>query len=293
MRAAERNWAFIAPGPSSPWKVGVTDALLQSLVVLAAAALVGGSGRALLELARGPRYAAWHPAQPRSLLGLVIAVVIGAAALGSTSALVAAAANTSIVLPAPVPTVIATGRGTEVTVVPASLSPGELLVRAATEACDQCAGVLEFFGPLTDADLGSLRIGRPIGDWINGLPRPSQLWYGDMSLGPGRYAFANVVYPGPNDLPRLNGVGILTVSEGPTPAVVPRTPGNARFFVAVELLILGMHGIAVSLVAFRRRRAMRLGEPRPWPVAIGVAVVVSFALAGGLGFYVDFAGSPF
>jgi hypothetical protein len=38
---------------------------------------------------------------------------------------------------------------------------------------------------------------------------------------------------------------------------------------------------------------MRLGKLRRWPVAIGVAVVVSFALASGLGFYVDFAGSPF
>lgn len=293
LRAAERNWAFIAPGPSSAWQTSVTDSLLRSLVVLAGAALVGAFGRALLELARASRHAARHPAQPRSPLGIAIAVVVGAAALGGTSALVAAAANTSIVLPAPVPTVTATGRATEVTVVPASLSPGEVQVRTATEACDRCAGVLEFFGPLTDADLGSLRIGGPIDGWINRLPRPSQLWYGGVSLGPGRYAFANVVYPGPNDPPRLEGVGILAVSDGPTPAVVPRTPGNAGVFVVVQLLILGMHGVAVALVVFRRRAAMRLGEPRRWPVAIGVGFAVSFVLASGLGFYVDFAGSPF
>lgn len=293
LRAAERNWAFIAPGPSSAWQIGVTDSLLRSLGVLAAAAVVGGLGRELLELGRAPRFASRRPLQPRSLPGLAVAVVVGAAALGGTSALVAAAANTSIVLPSPVPTVTATGRGTEVSVVPASLAPGEVQVRTATEACDQCAGVLEFFGPLTDADLGSLRIGGPIDDWINRLPRPSQLWYGGVSLGPGRYAFANVVYPGPNDPPRLDGVGILEVSEGPTPVVVPRTPGNAQVFVVVQLLILGMHGVAVSLVVFRRRGTMFLGEPRRWLVAIGVAVVVSFVLASGLGFYVDFAGSPF
>jgi hypothetical protein len=293
LRAAERNWAFIASGPSSAWQIGVTDSLLRSLVVLAAAAVVGGLGRELLELGRARRFASRRPVRPRSLLGPAVAVLIGAAALGGTSALVAAAANTSIVLPAPVPTAIATGRGTDVTVVPASLSPGEVQFRTATETCDQCAGVLEFFGPLTDADLGSLRIGRPIGDWINRLPRPSQLWYGGVLLGPGRYAFANIVYPGPDDPPRLNGVGILTVSDGPTPIVAPRTPGNAPLFVVVALLILGLHGVAVSLVVFGRRRAMRLGEPRRWPVAIGVAVVVTFVLASGLGFYVDFAGSPF
>jgi hypothetical protein len=30
LRAAERNWAFIAPGPSSAWQASITDALLQS-----------------------------------------------------------------------------------------------------------------------------------------------------------------------------------------------------------------------------------------------------------------------
>lgn len=293
LRAAERNWAFIAPGPSSEWQIGVTDALLQSLVALAAAALVGGCGRELLELGHTPRYAPWRAVRPRSLLGLAVALLVGAVALGATSALVAAAADTSIVLPEPVPTVTAKGHGNVVTVAPASRPPGEVRLVTATEICDQCAGALEFFGPLTDADLASLRIGRPIDDWINRLPRPSQLWYGGLSLGPGRYAFANVVYPGPNDSPRLNGIGILTVSEGPMPAVVPRTPGTAPLFVAVELVILGVHGAAVSVVVFRRRRAMHLGEPRRWPVAIGVAFIVSFALASGLGFYVDFAGSPF
>jgi hypothetical protein len=293
LRAAERNWAFIAPGPSSTWQTGVTEALLGSLMVLAVAAVVGGIGRALLELARAPRCAASRPAQPRNPLGLAVAVLIGATMLGGTSALVGEAAGTSIVLPAPVPTVTAKGDGNVVAVAPASLPPGEVQLVTATETCEQCAGVLEFIGPLTDADLGSLRIGRPIDDWINRLPRPRQLWYGGVSLGSGRYAFANIVYPGPNEPPRLNGVGILTVSEGPTPAVVPRTPGNAPLFVAAELSILGAHWVAVSLVVLRRRRAMRPGDHRPGLVAMGAAVVVSFALASGLGFYVDFAGSPF
>ncbi len=57
LRAAERNWAFIAPGPASAWQTEVNEALLRSLVVLGAAAVVGPSG-ATCSIARNRR-ASW------------------------------------------------------------------------------------------------------------------------------------------------------------------------------------------------------------------------------------------
>lgn len=294
VRAAERNWAFIAPGPSSAWQASVTDALLRSLLVLAIAALVGAVARELREWVRGPRRVTWRPAFRINLAELAVMIVVGAAAFGGTSALVAAAAETSIVMPAPVPTVRASGQGAVVTVTPASMAPGEVQVTTTTtEPCELCAGGLDLFGPLSDDELGSLRIGRAVDDWINRLPRPSQLWYGGVSLRPGRYAFAYIVYPGPDEPPRLEGVGILAVEEGPMPAVVARTPGDALRFVALELLVVLTNAVAVALMVFRRRRPVRPGEPRRWWVAVVVAAVVSIALVNGLALYVQFAGSPF
>lgn len=292
MRAAERNWAFIAPGPSSAWQASVTDALLRSLLVLAIAALVGAVARELSEWIQGLRRATLRPAFQLNLAGLAVAIVVGGLAFGGTSTLVAAAAKTSIVMPAPVPTVRATCRGAVVTVAPASLSPGEAQVVTTTESFEQCAGVIDLFGPLSDDELGSLRIGRAVDDWINRLPRPSQLWYGGVSLRPGRHAFAYIAYR-PDEPPRLEGVGILTVEDGPLPAVVARIPGNALRFVALELLVVLTNAVAVALMIFRRRRPVRLGEPRRWWVAVVVAAVVSIALVNGLAFYVQFAGSPF
>jgi hypothetical protein len=296
LRAAERNWAFIAPGPAPAWQTGVTEALVRSLLVLGTATLVGALGRELRERGLRTRFGPWRPWHPLRLAGPAVAVLIGCAALGGTGALVAAAANTSIVLPAQVPTITATGRGALVAVAPASLAPGEVKIVTDSDwsdSCEQCAGTLEFLGPLSDAELVSLRIGTVIDESINRLPRPAQLWYGGLSLSEGRYAFAHIAYAGPDEPPSLIGVGILMVSAGPTPAVVARTPGDAPLFVGVETLVLAANGAALSLVILRRRRIVRLAETRRWLAAVGVAAVVSLALAGGLSFYVSFAGSPF
>ena len=50
---------------------------------------------------------------------------------------------------------------------------------------------------------------------------------------------------------------------------------------------------AIGLVIFRRRRIARLAERTRWLAALGLAVLSSLFLAGGLAFYVQFAGSPF
>lgn len=296
LRAAERNWAFIAPGPAPAWQSGVTEALVRSLLVLGVATVAGALGRELRERGRRTRFGSWRPWHPRRLAGPAVAVLIGCIALGGTVALVAAAADTSIVLPAEVPTVNATGRGALVAVAPPSLAPGEAKIvidSDAADACEQCVGTLEFVGPLSDAELDSLQIGTVVDEWINRLPRPAQLWYGGLSLGEGRYAFGHVAYTGPDEPPRLIGVGILTVTAGPTPAVVARTPGDAPLFVRVEMLVLATNAAALGLVMFRRRRTARLARTRRWLASVGVAAVVSLALAGGLSFYVSLAGSPF
>ena len=126
------------------------------------------------------------------------------------------------------------------------------------------------------------------------LPRPAQLWYGGRFLSEGRYAFAHTLVTGPDDPFRLIGLGILTVSEGPTPPVVARTPGDASLFVGVQAVILALHGACVGargLPAPSRRAVVR--ATGRWTATLGVAVVASLVLAGLLGFYVSFAGSPF
>ncbi len=299
LRAAERNWAFVAPGPASAWQVGVTEALVRSLVVLAAAALVAALGRELLDRGHGGELGRWRPRLLSRLAGPAIAVLIACAALAGTSMLIAVAAQTSIVLPAQVPTVTATGQGPLVTVSPAVRSPGEALivvnsVWAETCAEHECSGGLELLGPLSDTDLASLRIGTFDDDLINRLPRPEYLWYGGVSLGEGRYAFVHTVYfPDPGDSPRLIGVGILEVSAGPTPAVVARTPGGAPRFVWVERILLTVHWAAISLVLFRRGRIARLAGTQRWLAAVGLATLATLILAGGMAFYVSLAGSPF
>ena len=296
LRAAERNWAFIAQGPAAVWRSEVTEALLRSLVVLGAAAAFGALGRELRDRRQrgpaGPRRP-WHPMH---LIGPAVAVVIGVAALGATSALIAASADTSIVLPATVPTVTATGRGALVTVTPASLAPGEIVIVRNSEwadTCADCSGSLEFVGPLSDADISSVRIGEGIDDWINRLPRPEQLWYGGSSLGQGRYAFVHIGYPGADQSPRTIGVGMLVVSTGPTPTLVARVPGDAPLFVWVERLVLSLGGAALGVLLYRRGRIARLATVARWLTASGLALVVSLALEGALAFYVSFAGSPF
>lgn len=196
-------------------------------------------------------------------------------------------------LPAAVPTVTATGRGALVTVVPATRAPGEARIvmdSDASAACELCAGGLEFFGPLPDAEL---RIGDVMDDAINRLPRPEQLWYGGMALSEGRYAFAHFLVEGPDEPYILIGIGILTVSSGPTPAVAVRTPGDAPLFVGVERLVFVLHGAALGLVVFRRPRIARLAGIQRGLAAAGLGALGSLALAGGLGFYVSLAGSPF
>jgi hypothetical protein len=295
LRAAERNWAFIAPGPATAWQTGVTETLVRSLLVLVAAAVIGALGRELLE--RGRRTSSGStPSQPHRLAGFVVAVVTCFAALGGTVALVAAAAETAIVLPVQVPTITAMGRGAQVTVAPATVSPGEARIVTDSDSaasCAACAGGIEFFGPLSDAEVASLRVGTVVDEAIERLPRPAQLWYGGVSLAEGRYVFAHTLVTGPDDPFRLIGLGILTVSEGPTPPVVARTPGDAPLFVGVQAVILALHGACVGVVVFGRRRVARLSETGRWTATIGVAVVASLVLAALLGFYVSFAGSPF
>lgn len=296
LRAAERNWAFIAPGPASIWQTEVTEALLRSLVVLGAAAVVGALGRAVLERRQASGLVSGRPGQPSRLLGPVVVVLIGLAALGGTGALVAAAAETSIVMPAEVPTITATEKGDLVTVEPSSIAPGEATIVTETtwdHACDLCVGTFDVFGPLSDAELVRLEIGTVMDEWTNDLPRPDQLWHGGNLLSEGTYAFALRRYPGPDAPPRLAGLGILTISSGPTPAVVPRTPGNAPLFVGVEWLVLILSGAALGLVTSRRRRIARLARTERRLATVGVAVLGSLVLAGGLSFYVSFAGSPF
>ncbi len=296
LRAAERNWAFIAPGPASAWQTEVNEALLRSLVVLGAAAVVGALGRDLLDRRQPSRLVARSPWQRSRLMGPAVVVLIGLAALGGTGALVAAAADTSIVMPAQVPTITATGAGDLVTVEPTLIAPGEATIVTETtwdHACDLCAGHFDFFGPLSDAELVSLEIGTVMDDWTNRLPRPDQLWHGGNLLSEGTYAFALSKYPGPEEPPRLAGLGILTVSAGPTPTVVPRIPGDAPLFVWVERLVLVMSGAALGLVISRRRRVARLARIEHRLATVGVAVLGSLVLAGGLAFYVSFAGSPF
>lgn len=296
LRAAERNWAFIAPGPASAWQTEVTEALLRSLVFLGAAAVVGALGRALFDRRQPSRFVPRPSRQPSRVMGPAAVVLIALAALGGTGALVGAAADTSIVLPAQVPTITATDRGDFVMVEPSSIAPGEASIVTETpwdHACDLCAGIIDFFGPLSDAELVRLEIGTVMDDWINVLPRPDQLWYGGNLLSEGTYAFALSRYPGPDDPPRLEGLGILTVSAGPTPAVVPRVPGDAPLFAWVERLVLILSGAALGLVAFRRRRIARLARIERRLATVGVAALGSLVLAGGLAFYVSFAGSPF
>jgi hypothetical protein len=295
LRAAERNWAFIAPGPAVAWQTGVTEALVRSLLVLVAATVIGALGRELLE--RGRRTDAAPTAEPRHrFAGLAVAVLTSCAALGGTVALVAAAAETSIVLPVQVPTISATGRGAQVTVAPATVSPGEAQIVMDSDSaasCAACAGGLEFFGPLSDAELASLRVGTVIDQAFDHLPRPDQLWYGGVSLGEGRYAFAHTLVAGPDEPFRLIGLGMLTVSAGPTPPGVERTAGDAPLFVGVQTIILALHGACVGVVVFWRRRVERLSETRRWAVTISVGAGASLALAAALAFYVSFAGSPF
>jgi hypothetical protein len=296
LRSAERNWSFIAPGPAPAWQSGVTEALVRSLLVLGAATVVGALGREVRERGRRTGFGPTPPWQARRLVGPAVAVLIVSAALGGTVALVAAAADTSLVLPAEVPTITATGRGALVTVTPASLAPGEVQVVTDSDSastCAECAGALEFYGPLSDAELAILRIGTVVDQAFERLPRPAQLWYGGVSLSEGRYAFGHTLFAGPDEPPRLIGLGILMVSAGPTPAVVAPTPGDATLFVGVQTLILATNGAALGLVIFRRRRIAHLAETQRWLVTVGVAVAVSLALAGGLSFYVSFAGSPF
>jgi hypothetical protein len=295
LRAAERNWAFIAPGPATAWQIGVTEALVRSLLVLIAAAVIGALGRELRERGRptGSGPTRW---QPSRFAGLAVAVLISCAALGGTVALVAAAAETSIVLPVQVPTIAATGRGALVTVAPAAFAPGEAKIVTDSDSassCAACAGGLEFYGPLSDAELASLRVGMVVDEAIDRLPRPAQLWYGGVSLSAGLYAFAHTLVAGPDEPFRLIGLGILTVLAGPTPPVVGRTPGDAPLFVGVEAVVLALHGACVGVVVFRRRRVARLSETGRWLATIGVAAVSSLVLAAGLAFYVSFAGSPF
>jgi hypothetical protein len=288
LRAAERNAAFIAPGPAPGWQTGVTEALLRSLLVLAAAALVGALGRELRERERERR--------PVRLVGPAVAVLIGCAALGGTGALVAAAADTSIVLPEHIPTVSATGRGALVTVAPASLAPGEVKIVADTDSkdyCELCAGGLEFVGPLSDSDVVTLRIGTVVDQRFDRLPRPEHVWHGGVSLSEGRYAFVHIAFAGPDEPPRLIGVGMLMVSAGPTPAVIARTPGDAPLFVGVEWLVLVLNGAALCLVLFQSRRLKGLARTPRWLATVGLAAVVSLALAGGSAFFVSLAGSPF
>lgn len=296
LRSAERNWAFIAPGPASAWRTDVTQALLVSLVVLGVAACIGSLGRELRAHAQSARLGASRPHKAPGVGGIAAALLVGLAALGSTSALVAAASETSIVLPAQVPAITATGKGPVVTVVPSSIVPGEVMVVRDNDwhdACAMCVGTLEFVGPLSEAQLAELQIGRVVDDWINRLPRPDQLWYGGVLLSEGTYAFGLVAYLGPDEPPQLAAVGSLTVSAGPAPSVATRTPGDARPFVWAEGLVVIMSGVAIGLVIFRRRRIARLAARTRWLAALGLAVLSSLFLAGGLAFYVQFAGSPF
>ncbi len=295
LRSAERNWAFVAPGPATAWQIEVTEALVRSMLVLIAAAAIGALGRELVE--RGRRTGSGSAPSPRHrLAGLAVAVLTSCVALGGTVALVAAAADTSIVLPAQVPTITATGRGDLVTVAPAVVSPGEARIVMDSDSastCASCAGGLEFFGPLSDAELAMLRVGAAVDQAFERLPRPAQLWYGGVSLSEGRYAFAHTLVAGPDEPFRLIGLGMLTVSPGPTPPVVERTTGDAPLFVGVQTIILALHGACVGVVVFWRRRVARLSETRRWAVTIGVGAGASLALAAALAFYVSFAGSPF
>lgn len=298
MRAAEVNTAFIATGPAPAWQAGVTDALLRSLLLLGAAALISALARGLAERRPQRRPTPRPPWRVSDLVGPVIIVLIGAAALGGTSALVGAAASSSIVLPTQVPTVTATGQGALVTVAPATLAPGEVFILTDSRSPDACvhcfSGGFDFFGPLSDAELAILRIDSPIDEWVNRLPRPASLWYGGLLLTEGLYAFAHTAYyEGSDKQPRLIGVGLLMVSAGPTPVVALPTPGSAPVFVGVERLVLTLHGAAVGFVLFRRRRIADLAGPRRWLTTIGLAAVLSLLLAAGLAFYVGFAGSPF
>ena len=296
LRSAERNWAFIAPGPASAWRNDVTQALLVSLVVLGVAACIGALGREMRAYAQSTRLGASRPRKAPGVGGIAAALLFGLAALGSTSALVAAASETSIVLPAQVPAITATVKGPVVTVVPSSIVPGEVMVVRDNDwhdTCPTCVGTLEFFGPLSEADLAELQIGRRVDDWINRLPRPEQLWYGGVLLSEGTYAFGLVAYLGPDTPPQLAAVGSLTVSAGPTPAVAARTPGDAPAFIWTERLILVMSGVAFGLVMLRRRRLARLATGSRRLAALGLAVLSSLVLAGGLAFSVQFAGSPF
>jgi len=297
LRAAERNSAFIASGPAPAWQSGVTEALLWSLAVLGAAALIGALGRQFRELRRrtgdGPR----RPWRPIRLAGVAIAVLVWLTALGGVGALIAAAASTSIVLPAPVPTVTATGRAAIVTVSPASLEPGEVRIVTlsdSADACAACAGGLDFVGPLSDSELATLQPGTEIDDLlVNSLPRPAQLWYGGVSLSQGQYAFVHTATTGPDEPYVVIGVGNLVVTPGPTPEVVSRTAGSAPLFVWVERMILALHGTALGLVLYRGRRLSALRDTPRRLTAAGLATIVSLVLAAGLAFYVSFAGSPF
>jgi len=296
LRAAERNSAFIAPGPAPAWQAGVTEALLWSLAVLGVAAVIGALGRGVRERRRRTGDAPQRSRHVIRLAGPGIVVLIGLAALGGVGAVVGAAASTSIVLPAQVPTVTATGREAVVTVSPDSLEPGEVQIVMSSDsadACAACAGGLEFYGPLSDAELASLRPGVVFNDLFNRLPRPAQLWYGGSSLSQGRYAFVHTATVGPDDPYVLIGVGNLTVTPGPTPAVVARTAGDAPLFVWVERLVLALNWAALSLVLYRRRRIAALLETRRRLTSVGLATIASLALASGLDFYVSFAGSPF
>ena len=295
LRAAERNWAFIAPGPATAWQIEVTEALVRSLLVLIAAAVIGALGRELLDRGRRNDLQS-HATAAIPFVGVAVAVLISCAALGGTVALVAAAAETSIVLPVRVPTISATGRGALVTVAPAVVSPGEAQIVTDSDSaasCAACAGGLEFYGPLSDAELAILQVGTVVDEAVERLPRPAQLWYGGVSLSEGRYAFAHTLVAGPDDPYRLIGLGTLMVSAGPTPPVVERTLGDAPLFVGLEAVVLTLHGACVGVVVFRRRRVARLSETGRWMATIGVAVIGSLALAAGLAFYVSFAGSPF
>jgi hypothetical protein len=296
LRAAERNSAFIAPGPAPAWQIEVTEALLWSLVVLGAGASIGALWRQLRDRRRQTRGAPRGPLHPNRLAGPAVVMLIGLVALGGMGALVAAAADTSIVLPAQVPTVTATGRGAIVTVSPASLAPGEVQIvmfSDSADACAACAGGLEFLGPLSDAELVSLQSGAVFEDSFNSLPRPAQLWYGGVSLGQGRYAFVHTATAGPDEPYLLIGVRNLTVSSGPTPPVVSRTSGSAPLFVWIERLVLALNGAALCRALYRRRRIAVLRKTPRRLVTVGLATLTSLALAGGLAFYVSFAGSPF
>lgn len=296
LRAAERNWAFIAPGPAAAWRTEVTQALLISLLVVIGAAIVGALGREVWEHTHSPRLGTAQPRQVPGVVGIVAAVLVGLAALGGTSALVAAASDSSIVLPARVQAITATGLGPVVTVVPSSIAPGEVMVVRDNDwhdTCTTCVGTLEFFGPLSETQLAELQIGRVVDDWITRLPRPDQLWYGGVLLREGAYAFGLVAYQGPDDPPRLAAIGSLRVSAGPTPSVVDRTPGDAPAFVWTERLVQVISGAALGLVMFRRRRIARLTTETRWLATLGLAVLSSLVLAAGPAFYVQFAGSPF